>query len=161
MGNEASISGVYDTSPPHPCENLARMEGQSNFLSLLAGIEQADSTTDDAAALGWVRDRCIPEALEAYWGRSMLHRYKLGQLVFDQINSLGKVKDKDRIWVKGAILDALDLFTVGECVQANKRAKHFKVDHGVYRATRKMAKAYFDGIEGSARRPWCHVRLRA
>lgn len=151
---------AYDPTPPHPCERLGRLEGQSNFLSLLAGIEAGPDTTLDAGALGMVRSRCIPEILEAYWGRSNLHRYVLGQIVFNAIDKQSWVKDKDRVWMKGAILDAFDRVRVGHCAPSRQRARQFKVSQEPYLATRKMAEGLFTAMEGDARPAWMRARMR-
>lgn len=147
----------FDKRPPPLIERLARIEGQSNFLSLLAGIEAGPDTTQDAAALGWIRDRCIPESLEAYWGRSVLYRYGLCQVVWEALSDVGEVKDKDRIWTKGAILDAFDLWTTGYAVPARQRARQFRVRAEDFRATRRMAEGIFQALEGGARGPWCRA----
>lgn len=151
---------AYDPTPAHPCERLGRLEGQSNFLSLLAGIEAGPDTTLDAGALGMVRSRCIPEILEAYWGSSNLHRYVLGQIVFNAIDKQSWVKDKDRVWMKGAILDAFDRVRTGACPVARKRAAQFRVDSNAYEATRKLAEGLFTALEGDARPAWMRARLR-
>lgn len=151
----------FTASNPHPCERLARLEGQSNFLSLMAGIEAGPDTTMDVAALGMIRDRCVPEILEAYWGQSRAYRYALGQLVFNSINAHGKIREKDRIWVKGAILDAYYRFTTGTCKVARMRAKRFRVDTNAYETTRKLAEGLFTAMEGDARPHWLYVRRKS
>jgi hypothetical protein len=149
----------FDASRPHPCERLARLEGQSNFLSLLSGIEAGPDTTQDAAALGMTRRRGrIPEILEAYWGRSSLHRIALCQFVFDAIAERGEIKPRDRIWTKGAILDAFDRYATDACPVARDRAKQFKVDSNAYEATRKLAEGMFTSMEGDSRPVWMRIR---
>lgn len=174
------MSLYYDTDKPHPCERLALLEGCSNFLGLLRFAPSKDDddgdgppdrrflrseppapdTVPDAHALGLIRDRCTPEALEVYWGGSRLHRYMLGQLVFETIAQRGKIRDRDRIWTKGAILDALDLFGAGACAVGRERAKRFGVRYEDYLAARKLAGGILTALEGDARRNWLYVRFR-
>lgn len=154
------MSNYFDASKPHPCERLARLEGQSNFLSLLSGIEAGPDTTMDAAALGMTRRRGrIPEILEAYWGRSSLHRIALCQLVFDAIAEQGEIKPRDRIWMKGAILDAFDRYTTGACGVGRLRARHHKVDSNAYEAVRKIAEGMFTAMQGDAQPEWVRARF--
>lgn len=152
---------TYDPAPPHPCERLARLEGQSNFLSLLSGVEAGPDTTLDAGALGMVRSRCIPEILEAYWGSSNLYRYVLGQVVFNAIEQQGAIKERDRVWTKGAILDAFDRVRTGSCAAPSRqRARQFAVSQESYLATRRLAEGIFTALEGDARPAWMRARLR-
>lgn len=155
------MTEFYDPSTPHPCERLARLEGQSNFLSLLSGVEAGPDTTQDAAALGMTRRRGrIPEILEAYWGRSSLHRIALCQLVFDAFAERGEIKPRDRIWTKGAILDAFDRFATGTCAPSRQRARQFIVSQDIYLVVRKSAEGVLTAMEGDARPTWVRVRLR-
>lgn len=155
------MSTYFDASRPHPCERLARLEGQSNFLSLLSGIEAGPDTTQDAAALGMTRRRGrIPEILEAYWGRSSLHRIALCQLMFDAFAERGEIKARDRIWTKGAILDAFDRFTTGTCSPSRQRARQFIVSQDIYLVIRKSAEGMFTVMEGDTRPAWLRARLR-
>lgn len=157
----ASWLSTFDPTPPHPCERLARLEGQSNFLSLLSGVEAGPDTTLDAGALGMVRSRCIPEILEAYWGSSNLYRYVLGQVVFNAIEQQGAIKERDRVWTKGAILDAFDRVRAGSCAAPSRqRSRQFGVSQDHYLAARKLAEGMFTALEGDARPMWMRARLR-
>ena len=149
----------YDESPPHPCERLARLEGQSNFLSLLAGVEAGPDTTEDAAALGFIRRGDIPpEMLEARWCGSQLYKPAICQLVFDVMDEAGDVKDGDRLWVKAAILDAFALFTTGVCPIGRHRARRFRVGHDPFYAARKFALAMMQAMAHDLERRWIRAR---
>lgn len=154
---------LYDSRPPHPCERLARIEGQSNFLSLLAGIEAGPDTTEDMAALAFARARCDspPELLEAFWAGSTLYRRQICQFVFDEIDGLGTgVREKDRVWVRGAILDALDLLGGRWPETGKSRAKALKVRYEDYLATRKLAEGLMFAMLGNLQREWIRARFR-
>ena len=148
----------WDDAPPHPCERLARQEGQSNFLSLLAGVEAGPDTTEDAAALAFVDCGLPAEILVAKWAGSCLYRPAICQLVFDVMDEAGDVKDGDRIWVKAAILDAFGLFSVGYCDSAGSRARKFKARKEAYLATRKFALAMLQSMAASLERDWIRAR---
>lgn len=157
------MTGLWSTEPPHRCERLARAEGQSNFLSLLAGIEAGPDTTEDMAALAFARslDGEPPELLEAYWGASVLYRYQICQYVFHVIEGLGSgVAERDRLWVRGAILDAFDLFGGRKPDTGKNRAKQLHVRYEDYLATRKLAEGLLFGMTGSIQREWIRARFR-
>lgn len=151
----------WDDSPPHPCERLARMEGQSNFLSLLAGVEAGPDTTEDAAALSFARARSPApmEVLEAKWAASQLYRPAICQLVFDVMDEAGDVKERDRLWVKAAILDAFRLFTTGHAPIGTDRARQFKTRTDAYYATRKFALSMLQSMANEAERFWIAARF--
>lgn len=150
---------LWEAGPAPAVERLARIEGQSNFLSLLAGIEAGPDTTQDMAALGLIRRRCIPESLEAYWAGSRLYRDALCRLVLDALaGELGAIKERDRVWAKAAVLDAFELFVAGRCSPAQARARQFKVDNHAFQALRKAAHGVFVRLEGDARPRWQHAR---
>lgn len=151
----------WDDSPPHPCERLARMEGQSNFLSLLAGVEAGPDTTEDAAALSFARARSPApmEVLEAKWAASQLYKPAICQLVFDVMDEAGDVKDGDRLWVKAAILDAFSLFTRGRAPIGTDRARRFKVRTDAYYATRKFALSMLQSMSATVENEWVRARF--
>lgn len=154
---------VYDKSPPHPCERLARLEGQSNFLSLLAGIEAGPDTTEDAAALAMSRQSWLgpPELLEAYWCESTLYRRPICQGVFDLIDGMGRgVAEKDRVWTKAAIFDAFELFGGRVPSSGKARAKQFKARTEDYYAARKLAEGLLYAMTGDIQRRWLAARFR-
>ena len=150
----------WDKSPPHPCERLARMEGQSNFLSLLAGVEAGPDTTQDAAALSFMRSDAPPEVLEAKWAGSQLYKPAICQLVFDVMDEAGDVRDGDRLWVKAAILDAFGLFTTGVCPVGVRRARRFKAPVEAFYAARKFALAMLQSMASEMEPLWSRARYR-
>lgn len=148
--------------PPHPCERLARAEGQSNFLSLLAGVEAGPDTTEDMAALAFCRrlGGDLPEILEARWGGSTLYRNQICQRVFESIQVMGTgVRPEDRIWVKGSILDAFELFGGRYPDTGKRRARALKVRYEDYLATRKFAEGLMFGMAGTMQRLWIRARF--
>jgi hypothetical protein len=149
----------WDDSPPHPCERLGRQEGQSNFLSLLAGVEAGPDTTEDAAALAFVDCGLPPEILVAKWAGSSLYKPAICQLVFDVMDDAGDVPERDRLWVKAAILDAFAVFTQGYGPNGRLRAKRFKVGHEPYYATRKFALAMLQSMAAEVERAWIVARF--
>jgi hypothetical protein len=156
------MSQYFDKSPPHPCERLARITGQTNYWRLLAGVEECVDTTDDMAALAFARKSgSPPELLEAYWGGSKIHRLELCQRAFDFIHRIGSgIAKKDRIWTKGAILDGFDRFC-GIRRSAAVRAAKLKVRREDYLATRKLAEGLFYRWAGFVQPDWIHARFRA
>lgn len=157
------MADLYDPRPPHPCERLARLEGQSNFLSLLSGVEAGPDTTEDAGALAFARKGggVAPEFLEAFWGGSTLYRRELCQVVFDAIDRMGRgVAEKDRVWVKGAVLDAFELFGGRYPEPGRVRAKRLRARYEDYLATRKLAEGLFHGLAGTAQATWLKARFR-
>jgi hypothetical protein len=155
------MSQFYDKSPPHPCERLSRVEGQTNYWRCLAGMEEGVDTTEDMAALAFARKSGVPpELLEAFWGGSTQHRISLCQMAFDFIHRGGTgIIKKDRIWVKGAILDGFDRFC-GQRRSAQRRAKKFGVRLEDYLATRKLAEGLFYRWAGFVQPDWIHARFR-
>ena len=150
------MSDMYSTDPPHPCERLARIEGESNFLSLLAGIEAGRDTTEDMAALSYARNRgVVVEALEARWSGSVRHRVALCHLVLGTM----QVADKDKTWVRAAILDGYALFVGKEVRDSETAAKMFKVRKGDYLAVRKYAERFLLALAMDAERPWIRARF--
>lgn len=157
------MSEFYDPRPPHPCERLGRLEGQSNFLSLLAGVEAGPDTTDDVGALSFARRAGggPPELLEARWGQSILYRQQLCQIVFDVIDDMGRgVAVKDRIWTKAAVFDGFELFGGRQPASGRARAKQFKARYEDYLATRKLAEGVLTALTGEVQRRWLRARFR-
>ncbi len=150
---------LFDTKPAPAVERLARIEGQSNFLSLLAGIEAGPDTTEDMAALAFSRARgCVPEALEAYVAQSSLFRLPLMSLLFEVIRSEWKPKAADYPWIQGAIADAFLLVQRGDCKGSGRRSRRFKVRTEVYLAMRKLAQGVFLEMIANAERQWYAAR---
>jgi len=150
------MSDLYSTDPAHPCERLAKLEGQSNFLALLSGQEAGPDTTEDAAALAMSRGfGGFPEALEARWSGSVRHKVALCHLVISTLT----VADRDRTWVKAAILDGYAIFAGKPCKDSATAAKLFKVRKGDYLAVRKYAERLLLELATNAERPWIRARF--
>lgn len=140
-------TGLFASSQPPAVERLSRIEGQSNFLSILAGIEAGADTTEDMGALSFARARgCVPETLEAWVAQSVLFKLPLMSIVYRAVVTEMKPADKDLPWVRGAIADAFLLLSRGECKPLNVRAKSFKTDISAYSAMRKVAQGVFAGM---------------
>lgn len=153
---------LFDAKPAPAVERLARIEGQSNFLSLLAGIEAGPDTTEDMAALAFSRARgCVPEALEAYVAQSSLFRLPLMSLLFEVIRSEWKPKPKDYPWIQGAIADGFLKVQRGECKGVGQRSRRFRVDASAYAAMRKLAEGVFVEMIANAERQWYAARKSA
>ncbi len=145
------MSDYYSTEKPPKVERLARIEGQSNFLSLLAGVEAGADTTEDMAALAFARSRgAIPEVLEAHVAKSDLYRLPLMSMVFWAIVREYHPKEKDWPWVQGAVADAFMLTRDGKCKPSDQRAKRFKVREETYRTMRNVALGIFSDLVSRA-----------
>lgn len=182
------MSEHFDNSPAPAVERLARIEGQSNFLSLLAGIEAGPDTTGDMAALSFARtvSGATPEALEAYVAQTSLFQLPLMSLVFKTITEYMRPKDRDYPWIQGAVADAFlavrsgyykgppDLSAIDKsrrnlyrsmrkrkAKSVESRAKSFKVDKAAYGAMRKLAEGVLWGLVGSAQHAWLRARRQS
>jgi hypothetical protein len=164
---------VYEASKPDAIESLGRIEGESNFSSLLAGIEAGRDTTQDMGACAMARSSgCIPEVLEAYVAQSKFYRLPLMSMVFKAIvaelrsctprsqrDKLESRLIRDRAWMQGAVADAFLLLRYGHCKSLSQRAKHFEVDHDAYAAIRKVAHGIFNTLRADAERLWKIARF--
>jgi hypothetical protein len=149
------MADVFDSKPAPAVERLARIEGQSNFLSLLAGIEAGPDTTEDMAALAFSRGRgAIPEALEAHVAQSTLFKAPLMSLLFEVIQRDWEPPKKDYPWIQGAIADAFLLLQRGECKASAYRSRRFKVGKAPYLAMRNLAHGVFSEMIANAERAW-------
>jgi hypothetical protein len=150
---------VFEPSNPDPIERLARIEGESNFSSLLAGIEAGKDTTQDMAALAFSRARgCVPEVLEAYVAQSGFWHRPLMSALFAVMCDELKPKEADKAWMRGAVADAFLLLRYGHCKRGETRAKHFKVSKDVYYAIRKLAHGVFVLEMDRATQAWERAR---
>lgn len=181
------MSEHFDNSPAPAVERLARIEGQSNFLSLLAGVEAGPDTTGDMAALSFARAAhgCTPEALEAHVAQTSLFQLPLMAIVFKAIREYMRPKERDFPWIQGAVADAFlivrsgmykgppDLGAIDKsrrnlyrdmrkrtAKSVKSRAKAFKVDEAAYSAMRKMAEGVLWNLVGSAQKAWMQARQR-
>lgn len=152
---------LFSRARPHPCERLARMEGQTNFWMVAGGSEAGADTTEDMAALAMCRSTgCIPEALEALWGGSRAHRYALAQAVWVSLHKVGaKVAAKDARRARTVILDAVDALTGNERI-SHKRARAIGIDIQAYCALRKAADGLLHAWAGDAAPEWIAARFR-
>jgi hypothetical protein len=142
----------YDAAPPPLFERVARIAGQSNFLSLLAGVEAGQDTTQDMGALSFSRGRgATPEALEAYVAKSSLHKLPLMSMAFMAIMRAYGPPEKEWPWIQGAVADAFMEMQDGRCKPARERARKFGVREYVYASMRKVAGRFFDELVSSAR----------
>ena len=159
-------AAVFDASKPDPVERLARIEGSSNFMSLLAGIEAGPDTTEDMAALAFSRSADVtPEILEAYIAKSSIFKLPLMSMVFNAIcteieHKRGIVKAKDKPWMQGAVADAFMLVRDGRCKPSRDRAKRFRVGHETYESVRKLAGGIFTQMIDEAETAWVRARFR-
>lgn len=152
---------LWDTSPRPAIERLARIEGQSNFLSMLQGIEVGPDTTEDMGALSFARMRgCVPETLEAQVAQSTLFKLPLMAMVYQAVVSEFSPPEKDLPWVRGAIADAFLLLSRGKCQVLHVRAKGFSVRLADYAAMRKVAHGVFLEMVDRALREWTRARKR-
>lgn len=147
----------YTREPPHPCERLAKIEGESAWFKNLAGIEASSDMTETMAALSFGRRFSGEpmESLEIKWGGSRLHVRALSEYVLRAIEALaGKpIKPSDRVWMRAAVRDAVEIVRgakVGAGVPSvQRRAKQFRVDNHAYGAVRSVAQGMAEGIAGT------------
>jgi hypothetical protein len=159
MSAATLLSDLWSASKPPAIERLARIEGQSNFLSMLQGIEVGPDTTEDMGALSFARMRgCIPETLEAQVAQSTLFKLPLMSIVYRAVISEFDPPEKDLRWIRGAIADAFLLLSRGYCKPAAQRAKRFKVDRHAYAAMRKTAHGVLLEMADRAERAWKAAR---
>jgi hypothetical protein len=157
---------LFDKSKPDSVERLARIEGQSNFLAMLANVEAGPDTTQDMGALAFSRGRCrpgqcpaIPEALEAYAAQTEMFKLPLMSIVWRAVLTEFKPKRSDWPWVQGAVADAFTLMRLGYCKPYKIRARQFKVDDRAYNAMRNLASGVFGEILDAAENEWKRARF--
>lgn len=149
----------YTREPPHPCERLARIEGESAWFKNLAGIEESSDMAEPMAALAFGRRFSGEpmESLEVKWGGSRLHVRALSEYVLRAIEALaGKpIRPSDRVWMRAAVRDAVEIVR-GAKVGAGcrvppirARARAFRVGHDAYGAIRSVAQGIAEGIAGT------------
>lgn len=151
--------GVYEAVRPDRIERLARIEGQSNFTSLLAGVEAAADTTEDMAALAFSRHGCIPEILETHVSQTTMHRLALCEAVFAAICEELKPKQKDAKWVMCAVWDAVGRLRTGKQPSRDARAKQLHVNKDDFDTVRKLAYQILLAELDKAERLWKRARF--
>lgn len=162
MDKKPAQTGLYDTKPAPAIERIAAIEGQSNFLSLLAGIEAGPDTTQIMGALAFTRSEgAIPEVLEAHFAKSVLYKLPLMSMVFMVLVREYGPEEKEWPWIQGAIADAFMLLRDGCCKPIKARAKRFKVGEHVYAAMRKSAEIILGDLLAEARASYNRARRSA
>lgn len=152
--------GYYDQSPPHPLERIARREGESNLMSLLVGIEGGGDTTRESFCLAVARfDRSDagPEALETHWAMADRYRMILCHVVFKLLRNRYEERDGSHRYLRGAILDAYDLFRKDAAPTSAFRSKQFKMRKADYLDARKAALSEFIGLQSEAGVRWMNA----
>ena len=154
------MSDVFDATPADPIERLARIEGQSNFMAILAGSDVGPDTTEDMAALAFSRASCqAPEVLEAFVAQSGIYGRPLMSLTYKMICDELKPKDKDLKWMRGAVADAFLLIRYGHCKRIGERSAFFRVDNSVYGVVRKVAHGVLLQMIADAEKAWRRARF--
>ena len=152
---------LFDAKKAPLVERLARIEGQSNFLSLLSGVEAGPDTTQDMGALAFARARgAIPEFLEAHVAQSKLYRIPMMTLVFRAVCETRKPDEREAVWIRCAVSDAFLIFSAGKCKAGEVRAKQCKVQKAAYLAMRNLAHGVMTEFCYHAEREW-GVAMRA
>lgn len=147
----------YTREPPHPCERLAKIEGESLWFKSLAGIEESSDMSEAMAALAFGRRFSGEpmESLEVKWGGSRLHVRALSEYVLRVIEARAgrPIKPSDRVWMKAAVRDAVEIVrgarVGGGVPSVQRRAKQFRVDNHAYGAVRSFAQGIAEGIAGT------------
>jgi hypothetical protein len=157
--SKAAQTGLYDTKPAPAIERIAGIEGQSNFLSLLAGIEAGPDTTQIMGALAFTRgEGAIPEVLEAHFAKSVLYKLPLMSMVFMVLVREYGPEEEEWPWIQGAIADAFMLLRDGKCKPLHVRARQFRVGHEAYGAIRKAADIILADLLSTARASYNRAR---
>lgn len=155
---DTTLKELFNLGPPHPCERLARIGGQSNFTSMLTDTGICNDTTQDMAALAFARRAGHPELLEAYWGGSRLYEKDLCFLVYYAIyKEMKGLRDRDRVWILSAVRSAFDAFC-GVKVNVSAGSRKFKLRKEVYLAMHKLAEGIFRTMTGRVQSAWIHAR---
>lgn len=161
----------YTREPPHPCERLARIEGESAWFKNLAGIEECTDMAESMAALSFGRAFCSEpmEVLEVKWGGARLHVKAMTYYVLGQIEAISKktIKPSDRAWMVAAVRDAVELVR-GERSRGRRasvipimvRARQFHVDHNAYAAVRTFAQGLVEYSAGTAEPAYVRAMYR-
>lgn len=156
------MSGHYDNRPTPLIERLARIEGGSNFESLLRGIEAGPDTTELMGALGFARSAgATPEVLEAHVAQSGLFSLPIMSLVFWSIVAETGAESKEWPWMQGAVADAFNELRYGPkgVKPLAERARSFKVRTDVYAVMRRVSGRVIDEYLSHARARF-HVAMR-
>jgi hypothetical protein len=154
-----SSAEVFEYSKPEPIERLARIEGQTNFWSILPGQTEGPDTSPDMASISLARKWCaFPEILEVFVAQSDRFKIPLMSLVFEAIRERFRPKKKDLPWIRGTVADAYLLLRYGRCKPYEDRAKQFKVDVSAYSAMRKVSTSIVWLMLDEADKAWTRAR---
>lgn len=151
---------VFSHERPHPCERLARLEGQTNYWLAFGGSEAGSDTTLDAGALAFAERRSgVPAAvLTAYWGGSRQARYALASCILYAIGGFVSREGSLRS-ARGAILDAVDAFRGVDIGALGARARIRGMDVGAYTAIWKTAGGLLHAWLGEIQPEWIVCRF--
>lgn len=152
---------VFTHERPHPCERLARLEGQTNYWLAFGGSEAGSDTTMDAGALAFAERRSgIPSSvLLAYWGGSHRARYALASCILYSIGGRCASRDGSLRAARGAVLDAVDVFRGVEIGALAQRAARRGMRHEDYSALFKLAGGILHSWLGEIQPEWITARF--
>lgn len=152
---------VFSHERPHPCERLARLEGQTNYWLAFGGNEAGTDTTLDAGALAFAERRSgVPAAvLTAYWGGSRQARYALASCILYSLGGRFVSRDGSLRSARGAILDAVDAFRGVDIGALDARARRRGMDVGAYTALWKLAGGILHAWLGEIQPEWIVSRF--
>lgn len=149
---------------PHPCERLARLEGETNYWLAFGGSEAGSDTTMDAGALAIAERRCgVPaHVLLAYWCGSRVARYALATCVWHALLASGArfFTGSSERGPRGAVLDAVDMFRGRDIGALSNRAKLRGMRHEEYSALLKLSGGILHGWMGEIQPEWIAARFR-
>lgn len=129
---------------------------------VVAGAEIAADTTSDAGALGIAQSVCsFPvEVLIAAWGDPQAYRLPLAQAVWWVLDASGmRVKPRDRIASKRAVLYAVDRFSGVEVYPLTQAAKRAGMRSEAFLALAKLAEGILSEWVSEAQRFWISARF--
>ena len=154
---------VFTHERPHPCERLARLEGETNYWLVFDGSEAGSDTTMDAGALAFAERRSgIPAGvLLAYWGGSPHARYALATCLLHAIGARGMTSDGSLRAARGIILDAVDVFRGVDIGALGARAARRGIRHEDYAALFKLAGGILHAWLGEIQPEWIVARFSA
>lgn len=146
---------IFEGDKPDKIERLARIEGQGNFWSVLAGVDAARDTTEDMAALSFARSQgAIPEILETYVAQTGVWRTPIMAMTFRALCEELRPRQKDKRWMMAAVSDAFLLLRYGECKPLQERAKSVCAYVEEYALIRKIAHGVMIGWLDKSIREW-------
>jgi hypothetical protein len=154
---------TYSYERAHPCERLARLEGETNYWLAFGGSDAGSDTTMDAGALAIAERRSgVPaHVLLAYWGGSRMARYALATCVWHALLAVGaKFTGSSERGPRGAVLDAVDMFRGIDIGALSNRAQRRGMRHEEYSALVKLSGGILHGWAGEIQPEWIEARFR-